>query len=187
MIVLAGPPLSGKTTFARHLTQALPVATVHVENDRLRSGVAEALGRAGPTFGGQENHLTYEAARDLIDRALEAGVHVLHDATNLRQSTRADAYALADRWDAPARVVFLQASRAVREDRAHEEGPAAEQAHAALGARRPTPEACRRPCITLDGTRPPAENLRQLLGDPAFGHLVDRDAASLTGRTPKDS
>lgn len=172
-MLLAGPPLSGKTTFAEHLIRALPAATVHVENDRLRPPIAEALGQEAPVFSADETHLTYVAARALIERGLEAGMHVVHDATNLREDTRAKAHALAGRLETPTRVVFLEAPEPVREDRAHEEGEAAEQAHAALGDRAPAMDASTRPAITLDGTRAPGDNVRELLASEGFEHLVE--------------
>ncbi len=177
LVLLAGPPLAGKTTIAQALVEALPVATVHVENDRLRSRVAAALGRESPRFDGEEDQATYRAARALIEQGLEAGMHVVHDATNLREARRARAYRIADRYDAPVRVLVLKAPEPVREDRAHEEGPAAEQAHAALGARTPEAGTWERPHVQLDGTQPPAGNVARLLQDAAFEHLIDAQPA----------
>lgn len=172
LVLLAGVPMSGKTTLTQALVDRLPVATLHVENDRLRRQVARARGDAEPTFAGEENLATYVAARRLIERGLEAGLHVLHDATNLTEGTRSEAYEVADRLDAPVRIVFLRTPKPVREDRAQAEGPAARQAHGALGDRDPSVEACSRPTLVLDGTAEPEHLVDRLLADDRFGHVA---------------
>lgn len=171
-LLMAGVPLAGKTTLARRLVEAIDQAAVHVENDRLRPRVTERLGREEPVFSGDENHATYQAAREVLEQALEAGFHVVHDATNLDESDRRPAYELADTLEAPVRVLFVQAPCEVRRSRAEEAGPAARQAHEALGDRQPSPEACSREHRVLDGTREVDSLVDEVLADGAFAALV---------------
>lgn len=168
---MAGVPLVGKTTLARHLVDELGVQVLHVENDRLRALVVEAMGRRQPAFDAEENHATYRAARQLIERGLQAGLHVVHDATNLTESTRKQAYPIADALEAPTRVIFVQAPEQTLERRASQEGPAARQALEALGDRRPEPTEGTRPHIVLDGLRDPQTSVRDLLAEDSFATL----------------
>jgi predicted kinase len=168
---MAGVPLVGKTTLAHHLVEAVPTEALHVENDELRQLVVDAMDRAQPTFDGDENLATYEAARRLVERGLETGVHVVHDATNLRERARCRTLALADELEAPARIVFVDAPRAELDARADAEGPDARRALDALGDRDPNPSATSRPHRVLDGTQPPEANVDELLADEAFASL----------------
>lgn len=168
---MAGPPLAGKTTLARTLVETLPTACVHVENDTLRSRVAEAMDRSEPAFDGDENHATYEAARGIVERGLSEGLHVVHDATNLDESTRRPVYETAESLEAPVRVVFVQVPAEVRKHRARQAGSKAKQAHAALGRRQPDPTACSRPYLVLDGTKPPGGLADTVLRAEAFSTL----------------
>lgn len=170
-MLVSGVPLVGKTTLTRHLVERLPTEALHVENDRLRALVVDAMDREEPRFDGDESYATYQAARHLVEQALEIGIHVVHDATNLSEADRRETYAIADALDAPVRVVFVDAPRDVLEARADEEGPGAQRALDALGDKDPAPSATTRPHRVLDGTRHPEANVDALLADPAFAPL----------------
>ncbi|PSG98405.1 hypothetical protein BRD56_00250 [Thermoplasmatales archaeon SW_10_69_26] len=172
---MAGVPLVGKTTLARHLVRAVPTEAVHAENDRLRRLVVDAMGRQQSTFDGEENHATYEAARHVVEQALERGLHVVHDATNLRKSDRQATYAIADAFEAPGRVAFVHAPDTVLGDRADRMGPDARQALEALGDRQARPSDRTRPHLVLDGTRSPEDNVDAILADDAFVPLARPD------------
>jgi predicted kinase len=133
------------------------------------------MGREEPAFDGDENLATYEAARHLVRRSLENGLHVVHDATNLRERDRRASYVLADELEAPVRVLFVDAPRSVLEARAEREGPAARQALDALGDRNADPATCPRPHLVLDGTRPPTDNVDTVLAAEGF-ELLQRTA-----------
>lgn len=170
---MAGVPLAGKTTVARRLVDRLGTQVLHVENDRLRPDVAERLGHEEPVFDGDENLATYEAARHLVERGLDEGLHVVHDATNLDEAARQPTYEIGEALDAPARVLFVQAPSSVRQARAERAGPGARRAHEALGGRQPQPDACSRPHLVLDGTRDPDALVDELLADGRFASLVE--------------
>lgn len=160
-VLLAGPPLAGKTTLARAIVDVLEPA-VHVENDALRPIVADVMGHERPRFGADETQATYEAARRVVQRALEAGYHAVHDATNLDEATRAPVQETARALDAATLVVLVQAPEPVRRSRAHEAGAAARRAHEALGKAAPDPEALE-DALTVDGTRPPGLHVETVL------------------------
>lgn len=170
-MLVVGVPLVGKTTLTERLVAKLDAETLHVENDRLRSLVVDAMDREGPAFDDAEKHATYEAARRLIERGLTEGLHVVHDATNLREADRRRSYGVADELEAPVRVAFVDAPQGVLEQRARREGAGAERALAALGDREAAPSANTRPHLVLDGTRPPEANVDLLLADEVFASL----------------
>lgn len=176
-MLVSGVPLVGKTTLTSALVDHLPAETLHIENDPLRALVVDAMGREEPRFDGDESLATYEAARRLVEQGLETGLHVVHDATNLRERDRRETYAIADQLGAPVRVLFVDAPRPVLEARADEEGPAAQQALDALGDRDPEPSTATRPHRVLDGTRDPGELVREILDDDVFAPLRGTAAA----------
>lgn len=166
LVVLAGPPLSGKTTLARALAEEAPAALLHVENDAVRARLAQGQ----PTHGPGENHLTYRASWALAQRAIEAGCHALHDGTNLTEQGRRGAYRAADSALAPAVVVFVDTPAGVQRARAEAGGPQRLAAWEQLGHRRPALRATR-PHATVDGTRPLEELVAQLRALPALAPL----------------
>lgn len=171
LLLTSGVPLSGKTTLARAIVDRLGTATVHVENDAVRAAVVEALDRDGPAFDGRENHLTYETSYAVLDRALEAGYHAIHDATNLTEATRRRAYELADRLGVEVGTAFLVAEDDVLEARAAEADPAGQQAFEALGDREPEPQACTRPKVVLAASASVESNVERVLGSEGFTGL----------------
>lgn len=163
LVLMSGVPLSGKTTLATALARHAASPVVHVENDRVRGHVVDALGRSAPRFDDPETARTYRTAHALADRALEAGRHAIHDATNLTEATRSQAYRIARAHAVPVCVVFVSTPDPVRADRADDGGQAAQQAHAALGAREAAHESCSIPHVIVDGTRNPARTALKLL------------------------
>lgn len=171
LLQLAGVPLVGKSTLARHLRSRIEATLLHVENDVVRARVAKAMGRDRPAYDGEENLATYAAARGLALRALAWGSHVVHDATNLTEEDRMGGYRVADLAGRSCCVAFVTAPREILADRARSLSPSRQQAFEKLGDRQPDPRACQRPSIALDGTRPPEVNVDALLGDPVMAYL----------------
>lgn len=161
-VLMAGPPMAGKTTLARALVDALEPA-VHVENDALRRAIVDAMDRKTPRFDAEETQATYEAARRMVERALEADRHAVHDATNLDRAHRELVLEAARAHGVDPLVVLVQAPEPVRRSRAREAGPAALRAHEALGQARPDADAFEDPVLAVDGTQPPSAHLDAIL------------------------
>lgn len=178
LLLTSGVPLSGKTTLARALAERAGHAVVHVENDAVRAAVVEEMDHGRAAFDGRENHLTYRASYAVLERALEAGYHAIHDATNLTEGTRRQAYEVADRLGVGVGVAFLVADDDVLQARVEAADPASQQAHEALGDRDPTPRACTRDHVLLDASAPVDVKIARLTGPDGFPRLAQRSPAT---------
>ncbi len=108
LIMLSGLPGSGKSTWARRLAKA--IGADHVETDRLRRAIFPVR-----TYSGKEHAVVYRAAFEAVRRALSQGKHGILDATNLTDSARQPARALAEKLDVGlAIVVFVPAEEEIR-------------------------------------------------------------------------
>lgn len=151
LVMTAGVPLSGKSRFARRLVEASEQAVLFVENDAVRFRLADAMGRERPEHDKIENFLTYRTAWNLIRTGLKNGVHVVHDATNLTECGREDAYHEALRQDAPVVVAFVVADNKVLEARYEEVSGDRQEAYDKLGQKEVDPDACTMPFLIVDG------------------------------------
>ncbi|MBW3583636.1 MAG: ATP-binding protein [Euryarchaeota archaeon] len=151
LVMTAGVPLSGKSRFARSLVDASAQAVFFVENDAVRTRLADAMGRERPEHDKTENFLTYRTAWNLIRIGLENGVHVVHDATNLTERGREDAYHEALRQDASVVVVFVVADRDVLGSRYEAVSEDRQEAYDKLGRKEVDPDACTMPFLVVDG------------------------------------
>jgi predicted kinase len=104
LVALSGLPGTGKSYFARRLTQRVPFLVL--ESDRLRKALV-----AQPNYSPGEHSRVFAACHLLIGEYLAQGRRVLFDATNLTESFRRPLYHIADRLDVPLTLVRLTASR----------------------------------------------------------------------------
>jgi predicted kinase len=106
LILMAGLPGSGKSTFARRLAAATG-ATV-LESDALRSQLFTA-----PTHDATESRALFAALFDVAGRLLRVGHTVIIDATNLKRSDRRPAHELAAATGARLMIVHTSAPEPV--------------------------------------------------------------------------
>jgi predicted kinase len=170
LIQTAGTPLSGKSSVARALAAAVPTALLHVENDVLRERIALALGRP-PQQDRYEHFITYRAAWALSRRAIKAGAHALHDATNLTERGRAPGYALAEALGVPVFVVFVVTDDETLRARAERLPADRQAAWEKYHGRAAEIAGCTRPHIVLDGAQSIEDSLDALRAEPALRPL----------------
>lgn len=90
LLMLAGLPGSGKSTFAREVTSRRPFLVL--ESDRLRKTL---VGK--PEYTADEHRRVFRAIHRLLDEFLGMGYPVLFDATNLTERNRRPVYDIVRR------------------------------------------------------------------------------------------
>lgn len=99
LVVLSGLPGAGKSTFARRLREAVPLAVL--ESDALRASLAPA-----PSYSRAESRRVFEAVHAAAASLLAERIRALIDATNLIERERAILYRVAG--DARARLIMVR-------------------------------------------------------------------------------
>lgn len=106
LVILSGLPGSGKSWMARRIAERTGLPIVGSDDVRRRL-------RPARTYSAAESALVYDTCRRIVEIALRAGGGAVIDATNLREQTRRDWKALAERWEAAFALVMMYASRPV--------------------------------------------------------------------------
>lgn len=101
MILLYGFPGSGKTYFARNLSEEMECAVVH--SDRIRHELFEE-----PRFDDQEDSIIRHLMRYMSEEFLSAGVSVVYDTNAMRKSQRHELRELARKKNAKTVLVWFQ-------------------------------------------------------------------------------
>ena len=109
LVLMAGYPLSGKSTLAQEMERECPNNTVIVESDKIRTYVAEIEDYKVPKYTIHESLLTFNICHELIRIGLSNSVNVIFDATNLQEQSRFGSYLAAEEYDAPIAVVLVEA------------------------------------------------------------------------------
>jgi hypothetical protein len=110
LVVLSGLPGTGKSTFARRLTERLPLLVL--ETDALRKALVDE-----PRHTRGESARLFAACHQLIQDLLTQGVPVLFDATNLQESHREPLYRIAELTGAKVILVYTTAPTEVVRER----------------------------------------------------------------------
>lgn len=101
LIMLYGFPGSGKTYFARQLTEHLQAA--HVQADRIRYELFDK-----PRYDKQENDVITQLMDYMTQEFLSAGISVVYDTNAMRQSQRHALRDLARKSKAQPFLIWLQ-------------------------------------------------------------------------------
>ena len=102
LLMLAGLPGSGKSTFAREIVSRQPFLVL--ESDRLRKTLVPR-----PQYTADEHSRVFRACHRLIDEFLGQGYPVILDATNLGQRNRRPVMAIARKHNAPLAIAVVTA------------------------------------------------------------------------------
>ena len=105
LLLLAGLPGTGKSSFARRITAQHPFLTI--ESDRMRKTLFPR-----PQYDFAENRRLFNACHRLIDEFLGQGYPVIFDATNIRERDRIPVYNIAQKRGVPLAIVVITAHRA---------------------------------------------------------------------------
>lgn len=101
LILLYGFPGSGKTHFARQLSENL--ASAHVHSDRIRFELFDQ-----PRYDRQENAIVSQLMQYMTEEFLSAGINVIYDMNAMRKSQRSTLREMARKKDAKTIVVWFQ-------------------------------------------------------------------------------
>ena len=102
LLMLAGLPGVGKSTFAREVTSRCPFLTL--ESDRLRKALVPQ-----PQYTPDEHRRVFRACHRLLDELLGQGYPMLFDATNLTERNRRPVYAIARKRGVPLAIAVVTA------------------------------------------------------------------------------
>jgi predicted kinase len=159
LIIMAGSPLSGKTTFAKEIVRRALEPTVLIENDAVREHIVSEMKLAAPKFTAAEHRKVYNVSWELIRLALSQHCHVIFDATNRTDGGRAGAYAAASECSAQILVIFMTASSEILSAR-YLENIQKQKAYDKLGTETWNPKNCSVPYKLVESNRPPEALLK---------------------------
>ena len=110
LVIMVGPPGTGKSHLARLLAERVPIRIV--ETDEIRRRIAPQ-----PTYSREESGRVYRLAHREIARLLRVGENVVFDATNLYERGRRTLYRIAERTGARLLIVRTVAPDQVVKER----------------------------------------------------------------------
>jgi predicted kinase len=148
LVVLVGPPASGKTAFVRALVEQGRIgADAVVSSDEIRAELFGPSAAAAPCAATQDPRVFEERDRRVAAR-LAAGLTAVAESTNVTVQARRRLAALAERFGAPVTVLRFAQGEAVLHrqngERARNDVSASDvSAYAAIMARDATPEKLR--------------------------------------------
>jgi predicted kinase len=110
LVMLVGPPGTGKSRLARRLGAALGAQVV--ESDRVRKQLF-----AEPRYTGGEHAAVYGWCHTVLKSGLLVGRSVIFDATNLEERVRRRVYDIAEDCDARLSIIWVTCPPGVVQER----------------------------------------------------------------------
>ena len=165
LIIMAGVPLSGKTTLAREMVRRALEPTVLIENDAVREHIVSEMKLAAPKYTVAEHRKVYNVSWELIRLALSRRCHVVFDATNLTESGRAGAYEAAMEYGAQVLVIFVKASGETLHARYMAVDKERQKAFKKLGSKTDDHKKCSETYVLVESDKPAEELLREIADD----------------------
>lgn len=110
LIVMVGPPGTGKSHLVNLLAQRIPLKIV--ASDEIRHQIS-----LHPSYSPEENRRVFQTAHRRIQRLLRHGENVAFDATNIREFGRRSLYRISERTEARLLIVRTVAPEDVVEAR----------------------------------------------------------------------
>ncbi len=163
LIIMAGSPLSGKTTFAKEIVRRASEPTVLIENDAVREHIVSEMKLAAPKYTAAEHRKVFNVSWELIRLALSQHCHVIFDATNRTEGGRAGAYAAAREYNAQILVIFMKASPEILSAR-YLANTEKQKAYDKLGTKTYNPKKCSVPYILVESDKPADKLLNGIAG-----------------------
>ena len=154
LILMAGPPLSGKTTLANEIVRRALEPTLLVENDVVRAHIVSEMKLPAPKFTIAEHRRVFNVSWELIRLALSQHCNVIFDATNRTESGRAGAYAAASEYNARTSVIFMEVGPETLSTRYRSAKPEKQKAFAKLGSVTYNPKKCSVPYWVVESNGP---------------------------------
>lgn len=94
LIIISGPPGTGKTTLAHELARAIPC--IAISRDEIKEGMVHAAGEFKADVGDELTQRTYPLFFEVLERLLRAGVTVVGEAAFQDKLWRTKLEPLAD-------------------------------------------------------------------------------------------
>jgi len=157
LLLLAGPPLSGKTTLGRALLEACAEPTLLIENDAVRNVLVNM-----PKFSAAEHRRVYNTSWELTRLGLQNGQHVILDATNRDEIGRQGAYQAGQESGSRVGVVFTIVRPEVIRARLQDAPPTQRRASRRIGHQTYVPARCSVPHWVCDTSLPTDALVAQL-------------------------
>jgi predicted kinase len=165
LVIMAGPPLSGKSTLANEIVRRALESTLLIENDAVREHVVSEMKLTAPKFTITEHRRVFNVSWELIRLALSQHCNVIFDATNRTDSGRAGAYAAASEYNARILVVFMKVSPDILSARYHSATLEKKKAYDKLGTETYSTKNCSVPYKLVESDRPPDVLLKGIADD----------------------
>lgn len=162
LFLMAGVPLSGKTTLSQTIKNHSSEKMILIENDKVRQFIAKKMGYSEPQYKSKEHHMTFNVSWEVIRLGLANKFHVIFDATNLKEDGRWGAYSAAEQYNAVTKVILVKASKQTLLERYNTVSSIRKKAYEKLGDSSFNIHSCTKP-LTIVNSEDGEENTLKLL------------------------